>query len=168
MQRCHWQHYQHHIVLVLVPMMLYDQKHDVEHHYDHLDLRNEIAPLMVDGAGHTIWCWYQCSGITWHQQQCQWHHLMLILISVASHNKESLVAPHFSCLDLRNTVVILMLLLAWCDTDVSANGMKWPKSYVAPNLNCLDLRNVMLPFWYSGYCDGNNRISVAYNFHYLD
>ena len=33
-------------------------------------------------------------------------------------------APYFNCLNLRKAVVLLMMLLAWCDTDASANGIK--------------------------------------------
>ena len=35
----------------LGPVVSYDQKH-VAHHFDHLDLRNAIAPLMVLSTSH--------------------------------------------------------------------------------------------------------------------
>ena len=34
-------------------------------------------------------------------------------------------------------MVPLMILLAACDTDTSANDIKLPKSHVAPNVSCL-------------------------------
>ena len=55
------------------------------------------------------------------------------------------VASHFICLNIRNAVVPLMMLLASCDIDVSASDIKWLKCHVAPHFKCLDLRNGMLP-----------------------
>ena len=32
-----------------------------------------------------LWCWYQCNSRTWHQ--CQWHHVMSVLVPMESHEK---------------------------------------------------------------------------------
>ena len=77
--------------------------------FDCLDLRNEI-------------CNWQChlaSGDT----------VMLTLAPFASHDQEQHVAPHFSCIDLRNAKVLLMMLLALC--DAGANDVTWQKRHVA-------------------------------------
>ena len=38
---------------------------------------------------------------------------------------KSHVAPHFSCLNVGNVMVPLIMLLAQCDTDANVNGVKW-------------------------------------------
>ena len=86
------------------------------------DLRNAVVPLMTP-----------------------LHHVMLMPTLMASYDQRSNVAPHFSCLNLRNAMVLLMML-ALCDTGASANGIKWPKSHVSPHFNCLYLRNSLVPF----------------------
>ena len=65
------------------------------------------------------------------------------VMQMASHNQEIHAVPHFSCHNLRNAMVPLMMLLASCDTDVSAIEIKQPESHVTPYLNCLDLRNAI-------------------------
>ena len=50
-----------------------------------------------------------------------------------------------SCLNIRNAIVQLMMLLAAYDPDASANGIKLPQSNVAPHFSCFDLRNAMVP-----------------------
>ena len=58
----------------------------------------------TDNTISTMCCWCQC----------QWHHM----------TKKS-AAAHFSCLHLRNTLVILLMPSA-CDTDTSSTGITWP------------------------------------------
>ena len=53
-------------------------------------------------------------------------------------------APNFSCLNLRNTVVPLMMLLGSYDTHASANGHQITKMSCCTS-DCLDLRNAMVP-----------------------
>ena len=64
-------------------------------------------------------------------QWCNWlccqHPVMLIPAPLVSIDYKCLVAPHFSCLDQRNVVVPLTMLLALCDTKTSASGITWPK-----------------------------------------
>ena len=172
----------------------HDQKGNVSPHFNHLDPRNAVVPLMLLLASHesnastTGITWpkksgytsFQLSwpkkcngttdntvGITWDQHQCQWttvmSHLILIILTqgeqcyhwwhhwyhvalmqtqMTSYDQKSHVTPHFSCLNLRNAMVLLMMLLASCDTDACVNGIKLPKHHVAPNFDCLDLRNV--------------------------
>ena len=60
--------------------------------------------------------------------------------------QKCLVAPLFNCLNLRNTMVPLIMLV-WCDSDAATSGIKWPKSHVASHFNCLDKRNEMVPLF---------------------
>ena len=50
MQWCYWWYHWHHVTLMLAPMVLHDQKSHVAHHFDHLDLRNAVVPLMTPSA----------------------------------------------------------------------------------------------------------------------
>ena len=45
-------------------------------------------------------------------------------------------------------MVPLMMLLASCDTDASANGIKGLKGHVALHFDHLDVRNTMVPLGY--------------------
>ena len=47
--------------------------------------------------------------------------MILTVVPVASHDQESPVAPHLNCLDLRNAIVPLTMLLALC--NAGANGV---------------------------------------------
>ena len=40
-KKCHW----HHVMLMLAPMVAYDQKGHVAHNFNYLDLRNAMVPL---------------------------------------------------------------------------------------------------------------------------
>ena len=44
---------------------------------------------------------------------------MLTLVPMASHEQESHVTPNINCLDLRNVIVQLMMLLILCDAGAS-------------------------------------------------
>ena len=48
------------------------------------------------------------------------HHMMPGLVPVMSYEQNSYVASHFDNLDLRNTMVPLMLLSIPCDSDTNA------------------------------------------------
>ena len=52
----------------------------------------------------------------------------MTLMPMASQDKESQIAPHCNCLNIENVTVPLLLLLALCDTNASANGIKGPKN----------------------------------------
>ena len=71
---------------------------------------------------------------------------MPVLMSVALHEKKIHVTLNFNCLYLRNAMQALIMPLTWGNTDASASGIKWPKSYVAPHFNCIGLRNVLVTF----------------------
>ena len=58
-------------------------------------------------------------------------------------------------------MVPLMKLLVSCDTDTSANGIRWPKHHIASHFNCIDLRNVMLPFLYNWHHLLQRPVSMA-------
>ena len=68
---------------------------------------------------------------------------MPMLVAMMSHEQKSWCTS-FEHLDVRMAVVHLMMLLASCDTDASANGSKWMKSLIAPHFSHLDQRNPML------------------------
>ena len=102
------------------------------------------------------WCQWQkvilhlfLIALTWGMQWCQWwhhqHHMKLKPTPVASHDQKSNFAPHFSCLNILNAVISMMMLMASCDTDACVNSIKLPQSDVSPHFSCLDLRNVMMP-----------------------
>ena len=46
-----------------------------------------------------------------------WHHMMLLLLPMESHDQKGNVASHFNHPDLTNTMLPLITLLAKCDTD---------------------------------------------------
>ena len=72
------------------------------------------------------------------------HHVGVIGITWL---KRSHTVPHFNCLNLR---VSLMMLLWWLDTNASAYGIKeLKKSYIISVVfYCLDTRNAVVPFLY--------------------
>ena len=135
--------------------------HDVPH-FDCLDWRNAIMPLMMLPAlcdtdistNSVTWpkmsCWASfilswpkewngsiddAFGITWSQYHCHWCHL----------------GPHFEHLYPWITVIPLTMLftshelrpMPSCDPD--ANGIMSIKSHFAPHFICLKLRNRMMP-----------------------
>ena len=52
MQWCHWWLHQHCVTLILASMAPHDQKSYVVPHFDILDLRNGIMPLVTPSASH--------------------------------------------------------------------------------------------------------------------
>ena len=81
-------------------------------HFNHLDLRNAMVPLMMLLAS-----WYSSastSGVTRPKSQ-----VGLILIVT----------------DQRNAVVSLMSSFVWHDTYVNTSVVTWPKSHAAPQLH---------------------------------
>ena len=47
---------------------------------------------------------------------------MVMLVPVASHDQKSNFTPHFDCLDLRNTMVPLIMLLLSCSADAKLHA----------------------------------------------
>ena len=78
--------------------------HDAPH-FDHLDPRDLMVPLIMLLASHYTSA--SNNSVTW---------------------PKSHVTPHFSCLNLRNAMVPLMKLLTACDTNASAISVTWWKS----------------------------------------
>ena len=79
-----------------------DQKSHMSPHFDHLDLRKTMVPLMTvshDADAFT-------SGITW---------------------TKSHVAPHFDYQDFRNAVVPLMIPSGIHDADTGTSGITWTR-----------------------------------------
>ena len=83
----------------------------------------ESLSCATDNAIGIMQCWWQ------------WHHLA----------KKGHAAHHFDCLDLRNPMMPLMILLVSHDANANAADT-WPKSDVAPHFDCLDLTDAMLLF----------------------
>ena len=75
------------MMLTLGPMASHDQKSPGASHFDHLDLRYTVVPLMIPLVS--------CDADT----ECQWHNM----------TKKSDVAPHFNYLDLRNAVELFTI-----------------------------------------------------------
>ena len=121
---CHW----HHMT-----------KSHVASHFDHLDLINEMMPLMtlltscvpgISMALHDprsyVAHYLNCLNLMkimgyW---QCHWHHMMLMPVPTVSNDWKSDFASHFDHLELTNAVVLLMMPpVPW-----NANtGITWPK-----------------------------------------
>ena len=127
------------------------QKSHVTPHYNHLDPRNTMVPLMMLVAScnantrtnyvtwpkmscctsfHLSWP-VECShatdntiGIMWHHYWWQWYHWLKIMLHM--------ILP---VIDQRNEMVPLMTLLASGYTDVSTIAITWPKCHVAPQLH---------------------------------
>ena len=98
----------------------------------------------IDNSIGIMWCWVCCQWITYFQHWCQWCQLMLMLVSMASHDQRCHVAPHFDCLNPRNTVVTLMMLSTTHDTNDSGNGITWTKNYAAPYSNHLHIKTAKM------------------------
>ena len=77
----------------------------------------------------------------WFHWRCHQHHVMLTLAPMALHDWESHVTPHFNCLYLGNTLVLLMMLLALCVARASDQ-----KRHFAYPFSCLFLRKTRMPF----------------------
>ena len=104
-------------------------------------LRNAIVHLVMPSAAHDV----SANGVTWSfctsfwsswPKECNgaiedvnyicslhWHHVIPMPVPVASHAQKSHDASHFSCLDLRNVMVPLLILSASGGTNISANGI---------------------------------------------
>ena len=54
-------------------------KNYVASNFDNLDWRSATV--------HITWCWHHGCGITWQQDQCQWHNVVLSLMSMVSQGK---------------------------------------------------------------------------------
>ena len=57
------------------------------------------------------------------------------LMPMVSHDEKPYVTPHFDHLDLRNSIVLFMMLLLPCNANASM--ITWPKSYVALHFDLL-------------------------------
>ena len=82
------------MLLMLVPEASNDPKSHVTPHFNNLDPRNEMVPLMMPS-----------------------HHVMPIPVP------KSHVASHFDLQDLRNLMVPLMKMSSSCDAGGSAGGV---------------------------------------------
>ena len=101
-QWCHWQHWWHHVTPVPVVSMTKKSCCTSFQSSSHKEYSGAIfIPLVSHDPDAST------SGTTW---------------------QKSHVAPHHSYLNVLNATVLLMMLLVSCDTDVSANCIKLPKS----------------------------------------
>ena len=117
---CHW----YHMISLPVWLVSYGQKCHIGLQIDHLDLRNVMVPLVIFAASHDTDT--NDNGITCHQ----WNYLMLM--PMPSHDQNLHIASHFCCLNLRNAMVPLIMLLASSETDASA---KWHQ--MTKKSNCI-------------------------------
>ena len=83
----------------------------------------------------------------WFHWWDYWHHVTLMPTQGAAHDQK--VMLHLSdtagCLNLRNVLVPLTMLLVAYDTNASANGVKLSQSHIEPHLSCPDPRNAVVP-----------------------
>ena len=121
-----------------VPVVSHDQN-VIGPHFYHLGLTNAMVSLMMLSASH--YADINTNGNTWYQHQCQRHHAM----QMASHDKNFMLHL-IPFVNIRNWMVPLMMLLAPCDTEASASGIKLSKNHVASHLDCLEVRNAVVPF----------------------
>ena len=82
----------------------------------------------------------------WCHWQCHQHHMTPVPEPMVLHDQKGHVAPHFSCVKLRNAVVPLMILLVSCNSNASTSRTKWLKYHIASYFDCLDVRSAMVPF----------------------
>ena len=82
--------------------------------------------------------------LQWCYELCHWHDMLLVPVPPVSKDQESHIASHYNHLELTNGMVLLMTLLAPCDSDTSVNGIIWPNSYVVHCSNCLNLMGTMI------------------------
>ena len=91
--------YWHHVMPVLAPIVLHNQKFHAGPHFNHLALRNAMVPLMMPWTS----CTADAKGITW---------------------PKSHAASQFDYLVLRNGMVQSMMPSV--SYDASGNGVTWP------------------------------------------
>ena len=93
--------------------------------------------------------------------------VMLVPVSVTSHDQKNDVAPHFNHLDLMNAVVSLVMLLTLCDANAGTNHLylthttvpsvsndsnasikcnTWPRSHFELHFNYLGQTEAVVPF----------------------
>ena len=91
-------------------------------------------------------------------QRCHWchhqHYVIPMAMLMALHDQRGHVAPHFNCLDLRNSILLVKMPLASCDTDADTNSITWPK------------KSFCISDWLSEYkeCNGTiaNTVSIMW------
>ena len=109
---------------MLMLMVSHDERSHVAHFFDHLDLRNSVTSFIMSSAIGIGITWSKnvmlhfisivlASGIQWYHWWCHQYHMMPMLTLIGVTWPKSYIAPHFSCLDLRSTVVVLTML--WHD-----------------------------------------------------
>ena len=136
-----------------MPVVSHDERSHVVPHFDHLDLRSSVVPLMTLSALHDAYT--DASGITWEVMLhlisivltkgiqgcnwwCNWCHM--VPMPIASHDQRIHGTPQFSCLGLG---------IQWCQGWCHLHHMMLilihmvlhePKCHVAPLFNYLDIR----------------------------
>ena len=129
------------MTLSFAPMPLHDQISHVAHYLGHLNLRNTMVPLAMLSGSHDVnpdvnvftcskkSC-YASFQSSW-PEECNGFIDISISITLCQYSvnhvtyHKSHVTPHFDHLDLRNTMVQLMMLSALHDADTSTNDIMW-------------------------------------------
>ena len=110
--------HQKQMMLTLGQMVSQDQKCYVAPHFDHLDLRKVVVPLVLCGADTGANC------VTW-----PWNSFCTSLKSYWPNKYNGAIY---------DTIGII-----WCHTG--ASGITGPKSHVASHFDCLELSNAIVP-----------------------
>ena len=125
-------------------------------HTWHCCLSHDVDGAMNDTIAFVILRWLSsgimtlCAGASINcgiSVMCHWwcYLYYVMLMPVVSPHQKILVSPHFSCHDLRNTVVPLTTPLALVvPIPVVPHD---PESHGAPHFICLDLRNAVYHWW---------------------
>ena len=128
------------ILLALHVANAYDvtgPKSHIAPHLKHLDLRNSVLPIMMplaspdasDNAKGVTWqkksscpsVWLSDVRIHWYHLCLCWHDVIPMLMPMTSHDEKSNVVPHIEHLDLRDSVVPLMMQLALYDASTKGD-----------------------------------------------
>ena len=125
--------------VLLMPMELHDQKSHIVPHFNHLDVRDAMMPLMVPSGSPDANA--SANGITWPKRSCctSFHHLDLGNVIVPEASCDAYASANditwqrkscytsFQLSGQRNSVVLLTMLSASHDARAGASGVIIPK-----------------------------------------
>ena len=159
MQWCDRWCFQHHRMLMPAPVASHEQRSHIVPYFVLSWLKKWMLQLTMPFGIRWHWCqWHHMMKkvilhlisivLTWEMWWFHWwchqYHVMLTLAPMASYNQESLVAPHFNCLALWNTMVPLLMLLVLCGPESVMSHDQ--KRHVTYHFHCLYLRKSMMLF----------------------
>ena len=140
----------HQLYVLLLAMVLQDQKSHIAPPFDNLDTMNSVVPFMMLSASCNTDT--DANDITWKTHCSFWSSWPRVFSSAAYDAKVNAIiwpkspdVPHFNCSELRSSVVPFTMLLISYDASADASGITWWKSSAVPYFDHLYVRNSMLP-----------------------